>query len=53
MSELYDINELPDGTFPLSSNLLYLYQKEDPLLSEKIKYAEYQKGYFCGGHNNI
>ena len=35
MSELYDIKELPDGTFTLSFNLIDRYQREDPFLTEK------------------
>ena len=46
MSEIYNIEELSEGTFPLSFNLTDRYQREDPFLSEKIKCAEYSKGYF-------
>ena len=35
MSELYDIEELPEGTFPLSLKLRDSYQQEDPFLTEK------------------
>ena len=35
MSELYDINEIPYGTFPLSFKLIYRYNQEAPLLLEK------------------
>ena len=35
MSELYDIDKLPDGTFRLSLKILDSYQREDPFLSEK------------------
>ena len=40
MSELYKIEELPEGTFPLSFNLLERYQREDPFLTEKLKCAK-------------
>ena len=52
-SELYDIEELPEGTFPLSFKRIDRYQREDPFLTENPKCAEYQKGYFRGGHNTI
>ena len=41
MSELYDIDELPDVTFPLSFNLIDRYQREDPFLTEKLKFTKY------------
>ena len=53
ISELYDIDELPEGMFPISSNIIDRYQREDPVLSEKLNSVEYQKGYFCGGRNTI
>ena len=37
--------------FPLSFKLVDFYQKEDPILTEKLKCAEYIKGYFRGGQN--
>ena len=52
MSELYDINELNKGTFPLSFQLIDCYQQEDPRLQENTC-ATYQKGYFCGNCNTI
>ena len=53
MLELYDINELPDGTFTLSFNIIDRYQREDPFIKENNNSEEYQKGSFCGGWNNI
>ena len=53
MSELYDIEELPEGTFPLYFNLLYRYQQEEPFFAEKLKCAEYTKVSFCGGRITI
>ena len=53
MSELYGIGVLPEGTFPLSFNIIDRYQSEDPVLTEKINYEEYQNGYLCGGYNTI
>ena len=53
MSEIYDIEELPEGTFPLYFNLIYRYQQEDPFLTENLKCTEYTKGTFRGGRNTI
>ena len=54
MSELHNINELPDSMFPLSLILINRYQQEDPFLSEKPKLSEYQKGSFLlEGRNTI
>ena len=35
MSELYDIDELPEGTFPISFNTIYRYQQGDPIISKQ------------------
>ena len=51
MPELYDIEELPDGMFPLSLKLIDINQLEYPVLTEKLKVIEYQKSYFCRGQN--
>ena len=53
MLELYDIEELTEGTFPVSFNLIGRYQRGDPFLTEKIKCAIYKKGSFRGGRNTI
>ena len=53
MSELYDIDELIDGSFYLSFNLIYRYHREYPFPTEKLKCAKYQKGSFRGGLNTI
>ena len=53
MLELYDIDELPEGTFTLSFNTIDQYQREEPVLLEKLNSAEYQKGSFRGGRNTI
>ena len=53
MLEIYDIKELPEGTSPLSFNLIDRYQREDPFIMEKIKCAEFTKGSILGGCNNI
>ena len=38
VSEINDIKELPEVTFPI-------------ILKAKYKYSKYHKGYFCGGSN--
>ena len=53
MSEIYNIKEIPDGTFPIYFNLIYLYHQEDPILIEKFIFIEYQTSYFSGIQNNI
>ena len=53
MSELYVINELPEGTFLLLFNIIDRYQQEYPVLLEKLNYAEYKQGSFRGGRNTI
>ena len=35
MSELYDIEEPPEGTFPLSFKIIDRYQREDPIQTIK------------------
>ena len=35
--ELYDIHEMPYGTFTLSFKLIYHYHQEHPFLFEKLK----------------
>ena len=44
---------MSEGIFPLYFKLIDRYQREDPILTEKLTYAEYKKGYFCGGRNTI
>ena len=53
MLELYDTKELPEGTIPLSLNLIDRYQQVDSFLTEKLKGAKYKKNYFCRGRNTI
>ena len=37
MSEFYDNEELLEGTFTISFKLIVHYQREDPILTEKLK----------------
>ena len=53
MPDLYDIEELPEGTFPLSFNLIDRCQREDPFLTEKLKCKQFTRGSFRGGQNTI
>ena len=53
MSKLYGIDELPEGTFLLSFNIIDRYQREDSFILEKPNSEEYQKDSFCGGQNTI
>ena len=53
MKELYNIDEIPDSTFTLSFKIIDHYQREDPFLTEKLKCATYQRGYFGGGQDII
>ena len=51
--ELFDIEEIPEGTFPQSFKLIERYHQEEPTLTEILTRAEYKKGSFCGGWNTI
>ena len=51
MSEINDIKELPEGTFPINLKLIQKYQREEPSIIAKYKDGTYHKGYFCGGSN--
>ena len=51
MLELYKIKEIPHGTFPLSFNIIYRYQWEEPFAMEKLNCEKYQRDYFCEGRN--
>ena len=53
MSEIYDIDKLPEGNFPLSLKLIYFYQLEYCCLQAKLTCAKYQRGYFCGDRDTI
>ena len=53
MLKLFNIDELPEGTFLISFNIIDRYQREDSFILEKPNYEEYQKDSFCGGQNTI
>ena len=47
MSKLYDIEEPPEGMFPLSFNLIELYLRENPILTESLNAHIVQRGIFA------
>ena len=53
ISNLYNIKEMPEGTFPLYFNPVDRYQREYPFLRETIKHVEYTKGFFRRGRSTI
>ena len=53
MSEFCDIEELPEGTFPIYFNLIDRYKREYPFLTKILKCAEFTKSSFRGVRNTI
>ena len=53
ITELYNIREIPDDTFPLSFNLIDRYKREETIPTEKIKRPEYLTCFFLGGRTRI
>ena len=51
MSEINDIEKLPEGIFPFNLKFTQKYQWKKPIIKAKYKYGTYQKGYFRGGSN--
>ena len=51
MSEIYYINELPEGALPINFNIIDQYQHEDPGLTAKVKNSKYKPNYCFGGSN--
>ena len=37
VSEMFDIEKLPEGTFTITINIIDQYQQKDPFLTTKIK----------------
>ena len=52
MSEIDDIKEIPEGTFPINLKLIQRHQQVESIQMDKYKYCSYNKGYFCGGSND-
>ena len=53
MSKIYDIREMPEGTFTISFKFIDLYQREEPIQTEENNSAEYIKGSLYGCWNTI
>ena len=51
MSEIYDIEGLPEGSFPIKLKLIQKYQRMEPSIIAKYKTDTYQEGYYRGGSN--
>ena len=51
VSEINDIEELPDVNFSIHLKLIQKYQWAEPSIIAKYKNCKYHKGYFCGGSN--
>ena len=51
MSEINDIKELIEGTFPIILKLIQKYQWSEHSMIAEYKDGTYHKGYFCGGSN--
>ena len=47
MLELYDIEELSEGTFPLLFKRIDCYQREDPILTGGDNYVKYKRVIFA------
>ena len=45
VSEINDIEELPEGFFPVNLKLIAKYQQQEPIIRYKYKYGTYHKGY--------
>ena len=48
MSEINDIKELTEGTFPINLKLIQIYQWEEPSIIAKYKNGKYHKGSYSG-----
>ena len=51
MSEINDIEEIPEGYFPIHLKLIQQHHHKDPILMAKYTEGTYHKGCFCGGSN--
>ena len=48
MSEINDIEELPEGTFPINLKLIAKRRRQETIIIAKYKYGTYYKGFFSG-----
>ena len=51
MSQINNIEELPEGTFPINLKLIQKYQRMEPSIKSKYKDGTYHKVSFRGGIN--
>ena len=51
MSEINDIEELPEVNFPINLKLIQKYQQSEPSIIAKFENGTYHKGFFCGDSN--
>ena len=51
MSEINDIEELPEAFFPINLKLIDQHQWRYPIQMDKYTIGVYKTGYFCGGSN--
>ena len=51
MSEINEIEEITEGTFPINLKFIKKYQRLEPKIRDKYNYGTHHKGYFCGGSN--
>ena len=45
MSEINDIEEIPQDNFPINLKLIQIHQREEPIITAKYKHGMYHK--FC------
>ena len=51
MSEINNIEEIPEVYFPINLKLIQRYQRSEPSITDKYKDGTYHKSSFCGGNN--
>ena len=51
MSEINDIEQLPEGIYPINIKLIQRHPRTEPSIIAKYKYDTYHKGSFRGGSN--
>ena len=51
MSEINDIKEIPEGTFPINLKFIQEYQQAEPIIITTYKDGKYHEGSCCGVSN--
>ena len=51
MLEIYDIDEIPKFTFPITFNMIDWYDWKDPLIMVKLNFTTYKCGLYFGIKN--